>query len=110
MDIIARLSFYGALVLSPMLFFGAMWRLRKLCLESRILASTFFSVALFASLLILAWNILFRDGMGPDAVETHGTEALARCWVGVTVAFVVGAVLAGCGAVLARPQINRETL
>jgi len=102
MDTIVRFSFWSALILSPMMFVGAMWRLRELRLTRRLLVSVLFSAALFASLLILAWSIFFRDGMGPDSIETHGADAFARCWTGIVFAFIVGAVLAAFGTVLVR--------
>ena len=106
MDTIVRISFYSALILSPIVFAGAMWRLRHTRLVRRLLVSALFSGAFFAGLLILAWSIFFRDGMGPDSMdESFGKEAFARCWSGIALAFVVGAVLLAFGILLlARPS------
>ena len=39
------------------------------------------SISLFSSLLLLAFGIpfwLFRDGLGPDSIESSGVEAIRR--------------------------------
>ena len=104
MDTIVTCSFWSAIVLVPVVFVGAMWRLRKLRLIRRLVASMLFSGALFASFLTLAGTIFLRDGLGPDMAETHGLEALARCWIGIGIGLTIGAVLIVSGVLLARPS------
>jgi hypothetical protein len=85
---IVTFSFYGALILPPIFFICTMWKLRQLRIVRRLLVSIFCSGAFFASLLILAVSIFFRDGMGPDATVNNDIG-----WVGVALAFVVGTTL-----------------
>jgi hypothetical protein len=105
MDTIGKLSMFGSWILFPIVFACAFWRLRRLSLARRFLTSVLFSGALFLSLQILAWSICLRDGLGPDSMgESYGMEAFARCWTGLALAFVVGAVLLAFGILLARPS------
>jgi hypothetical protein len=52
-------------------------------------------------LMILAASIFLRDGIGPDAIESHGIDALSNCWDGVIVAVAGGVILVVPGIILA---------
>ena len=96
---------FGLFMLPVIVFVFTMWRLRRLRFLRRILVSILFSSALFATLMILAFSIIFRDGMGPDSnVETHGIEAFENCWMGIVFAIVVGSILVAFGIIMARPR------
>jgi len=59
----------------------------------RYLGSTLLVIGLIALLVFLKVAWLFRDGMGPDSVESHGWQALYRMlkgdWLGLGVIFSV---------------------
>jgi glucan phosphoethanolaminetransferase (alkaline phosphatase superfamily) len=104
MDTIGTFSYNSSLILTPIVFAYTIWRFRGLHFVRRILSSILFSVAAFVGLQIAAWSILFRDGMGPGMVPSHGLEAFENCWAGIAIGFVVGAVLFTLGILLARPS------
>jgi hypothetical protein len=100
MDTITKFSFFGALILPPIVFIATIAKLQPLHPMKRFLIGVLFACASFTTLMILAVSIFFRDGMGPDSVETHGMEALANCWGGILLAFVIGAILMTFGVIL----------
>ena len=113
MDTIIRITFFGGLILPPIVFICAVSKLKGLDSNSRFLASSLWACATFSSLMILAWSMFFRDGMGPDSdPETYGIEALEKCWSGIFLAIVIGMILVAFGLMLAirgKKTSNKET-
>lgn len=101
MERLTESCFYGSLFLPPIVFVYTIWRLQRLSASKRALVGGLFACAIFASLMILAVSIFLRDGLGPDAVESHGIDTLINCWDGVVLAIIVGAVLVVSGIILA---------
>jgi glucan phosphoethanolaminetransferase (alkaline phosphatase superfamily) len=102
MDTITQVSFYGAFILSPIVFIWTMWKFRHLGFAIRFLVSILFSGATFASLFILAVSIFFRDGMGPGMISTYGIQGFENCWTGILSAFIAGVVPSVLGILLVR--------
>ncbi len=51
----------------------------------------------------LAW--LFRDGMGPDSIESHGWQAMGRFWEGFWPPCVLALAVAAAALTLCRRRI-----
>lgn len=99
---IVESCFYGSFLLPPVIFVYVVWRLQKLSAARRALAGGLFACAVFATSMILTVSIFIGDvGLGPDAVEVRGIDAVANCWDGVVLAVFVGAILAAFGIILA---------
>jgi hypothetical protein len=62
----------------------SVWRRSPVPSEMRFLSGLFYAAALALALFIFGFAVLFRDGLGPGSVPSHGLTALARTAEGLT--------------------------
>jgi hypothetical protein len=102
MDTLCEVSFFAALILPLIVFAYTSRKLKGLGVMRHLLVAILWSGAPFLSLMFVAWSIFFRDGMGPNSVETHDLKAFSECWIPIVIALVAGTALVGSGLLLAR--------
>ena len=60
----------------------------------KVVSAIFYGFAFFIMIFGIAFGNLFRDGLGPDAVESHGILALYRTLQGSWVFILLGLIIA----------------
>ena len=99
LDTVGEFLFFGFVPLSLALLLASLYLLRHFGIGRRVAASMLFSTALAVASGVTAVSILFRDGMGPKSVRSHGWLALSRLLPDVAAGLGAGfllAVFAGC--------------
>jgi uncharacterized membrane protein len=74
----------------------------------KILKIALISLGFLVSILGIAMAWLLRDGMGPDAIESHGWLALQRIVEQSVGLVVVGAILIALGWVIPKSAHNKS--
>lgn len=67
------------------------------------IALIIFSFYLIACGGVMCW--FFRDGMGPDAITSHGMEAFSRFWSDYWLALLMGILSLIVGILFVRPHL-----
>ena len=78
-------------------------------LKARIVAGVVLVVIACAFLIYAAMACwAFRDGMGPDAITSHGAMAFSRFWEDFWSALIIAIAVCSVGVWLAWPYFRRQ--
>jgi hypothetical protein len=83
------LDFVGevAWILAPILGLStsvwSLWEFRRVAVGRRVAASALFGITVMWLCLVVALQIVLRDGLGPDSVLSTGDVAMARVFDGM---------------------------
>jgi|JI9StandDraft_1071089.scaffolds.fasta_scaffold91897_2 hypothetical protein len=108
------LDFVGevAWILSPILGLStvvwSLWEFRRVEVGRRVIASALFGIAVTWLCLVVALQIVLRDGLGPDSVESTGDIAMARVFDGMWLGFASALVPVALGAWTIRRAHSRR--
>ena len=78
LDELGKVAWYVSPVAAIAVFALTMMSFRNKTRAGRILAATCFGLASALALAIFALSVLFRDGLAPGFIPSHGTTALIR--------------------------------
>jgi hypothetical protein len=109
-DTIGELLFWGSFVLPPLVLTAAVIKLRRFSLVRRFSAAVLIAVGVFIILTFTWTGICFRDGLGPDMIESHGLEAVHKSLPDIMLGCVSGGILMGLACFVLQYKNRNETM
>jgi len=109
-DTIGELLFWGSFVLPPLALVISAIKLRRFPLVRRLSATALITVGVFVILIFTWTGICFRDGLGPDMIESHGFEAGNKSLPDIMLGCVGGGILIGFACFVLRYKNRNKTM